>query len=65
LIERASLNVEVGTRPASRHQRNNRTVRLEPEARGARRMKLVANAWTVGLVESLRARLSRSARWAF
>lgn len=42
-----------------------KTVRLEPEARGARRMKLVANAWTVGLVESLRAQLSRAARWAY
>ena len=41
-----------------------KTVRLEPDARGARRMKLVANAWTVGLIESLRAQLSRAARWA-
>ena len=36
-----------------------KTVRLEPEAGGASRMKLVATAWTVGLVESLRAQLSR------
>jgi 3-hydroxyisobutyrate dehydrogenase len=41
-----------------------KTVRLEPEAGGASRMKLVANAWTVGLVESLRSQLSRAARWA-
>src|SRR3954469_11416682 len=41
-----------------------KTVRLEPEAGGASRIKLVANAWTVGLVESLRAQLSRAARWA-
>jgi 3-hydroxyisobutyrate dehydrogenase len=41
-----------------------KTVRLEPEAGGASRMKLVANAWTVGIVESLRAQLSRAARWA-
>ena len=41
-----------------------KTVRLAPEARGARRMKLVATAWTVGLIESLRAQLSRAARWA-
>jgi 3-hydroxyisobutyrate dehydrogenase len=41
-----------------------KTVRLEPEAGGASRMKLVANAWTVGLVESLRAQLSRAARSA-
>jgi 3-hydroxyisobutyrate dehydrogenase len=39
-------------------------VRLEPEAGGASRMKLVANAWTVALVESLRSQLSRAARWA-
>ena len=36
-----------------------KTVRLEPEARGASRLKLVANAWTVGMVESVRAQLSR------
>jgi 3-hydroxyisobutyrate dehydrogenase len=42
-----------------------KTVRLEPEAGGASRMKLVANAWTVGLWESLRAQLSLAARWAF
>ena len=41
-----------------------KTVRLEPEARGASRTKLVATAWTVALVESLRAQLSRAARWA-
>ena len=40
-----------------------KTVRLEPDAGRASRMKLVANAWTVGIVESLRAQLSRSARW--
>ena len=27
-------------------------------------MKLVATAWTVGLIETLRAQLSRAARWA-
>src|SRR3954470_11678113 len=41
-----------------------KTVRLEPDAGGASRMKLVANAWTVGIVESLRAQLTRAARWA-
>ncbi len=41
-----------------------KTVRLEPEAGGASRMKLVANAWTVGIVESLRSQLSRAARSA-
>ena len=41
-----------------------KTVRLEPEARGASRIKLVANAWIVGLAESLGAQLSRAARWA-
>ncbi len=41
-----------------------KTVRLEPEVGRASRMKLVANAWTVGLVESLRCQLSRAARWA-
>lgn len=39
-----------------------KTVRLEPEAGRARRMKLVANAWTVAVAESLRAQLSRTAR---
>jgi 3-hydroxyisobutyrate dehydrogenase len=39
-----------------------RTVRLEPGARGASRIKLVATAWTVGIAESLRAQLSRAAR---
>src|SRR3954454_24845790 len=41
-----------------------KTVRLEQDAAGVSRIKLVANAWTVGLVESLRAQLSRAARWA-
>jgi len=41
-----------------------KTVRLEPEAGRARRRKLVANAWTVALVETLRCQLSRAARWA-
>ena len=41
-----------------------KTVRLEPGARGASRLKLVANAWTVALVETLRCQLSRPARWA-
>ncbi len=36
-----------------------KTVRLEPEARAASRLKLVATAWTVGIAESLRAQLSR------
>jgi 3-hydroxyisobutyrate dehydrogenase len=40
-----------------------KTVRLEPEAGRASRMKLVANAWTVALVESLRSELSLAARW--
>ena len=39
-----------------------KTVRLEPGAHGASRIKLVATAWTVGIVESLRAQLSRAAR---
>jgi len=39
-----------------------KTVRLEPGARGASRIKLVATAWTVGIAESLRAQLSRAAR---
>ena len=39
-----------------------KTVRLEPGARGASRIKLVATAWTVGILESLRAQLSRAAR---
>ena len=39
-----------------------KTVRLEPDTGGASRMKLVANAWTVGLAESLRAQLNRAAR---
>jgi 3-hydroxyisobutyrate dehydrogenase len=41
-----------------------KTVRLEPKAGRASRRKLVANAWTVALVESLRCQLSRAARWA-
>ena len=41
-----------------------KTVRLEPEAGRASRIKLVANAWTVALVEALRCQLSRPARWA-
>jgi 3-hydroxyisobutyrate dehydrogenase len=41
-----------------------KTVRLEPEFRSARRRRLVATAWTVGVAESLRAQLSRAARWA-
>jgi 3-hydroxyisobutyrate dehydrogenase len=40
-----------------------KTVRLDPEAGGASRRKLVVNAWAVGLWESLRAQLSRAARW--
>src|SRR4051812_9916515 len=39
-----------------------KTVRLEPQAGRASRTKLVASAWTVGVLESLRAQLSRSAR---
>ena len=42
-----------------------KTVRLEPEAGRASRTKLVANAWTVALVETLRCQLSRAARWAW
>jgi 3-hydroxyisobutyrate dehydrogenase len=41
-----------------------KTVRLEPEASRARRTRLVATAWTVGIVESLRAQLSHGARRA-
>jgi len=41
-----------------------KTVRLEPDAGRASRIKLVANAWTVALVEALRCQLSRPARWA-
>ena len=40
-----------------------KTVRLGQEASGASRRKLVANAWTVAWVETLRAQLSRAARW--
>jgi len=39
-----------------------KTVRLEPDAGLVSHVKLVATAWTVGLVESLRAQLSRAAR---
>ena len=39
-----------------------KTVRLEPETGGLSRRKLVAIAWTVGIVESGRAQLSRWAR---
>jgi 3-hydroxyisobutyrate dehydrogenase len=42
-----------------------KTVRLEPEAGRASRMKLLANAWTVALVETLRGQLSRATRWAW
>ena len=41
-----------------------KTVRLEPEAGRASRMKLVVNAWTAGILESLRAQLRHVARWA-
>jgi 3-hydroxyisobutyrate dehydrogenase len=41
-----------------------KTVRLEPGVGGASRKRLVAIAWTVGVAESLRAQLSRAARWA-
>ena len=40
-----------------------KTVRLEPGVGGARRIGLVATAWTVGVAESFRAQLSRAARW--
>jgi 3-hydroxyisobutyrate dehydrogenase len=40
-----------------------KTVRLDPEAGRANRIKLVVNAWAVGLAESLRAQLRpRSSR---
>jgi 3-hydroxyisobutyrate dehydrogenase len=42
-----------------------KTVRLEPGVSRATRMRLVATAWTVGVAESLRAQLSRAARWAY
>jgi 3-hydroxyisobutyrate dehydrogenase len=41
-----------------------KTVRLEPEAGGVSRRKLVASAWTVELAVSLHAQLSRAARRA-
>jgi 3-hydroxyisobutyrate dehydrogenase len=41
-----------------------KTVRLEPETGRVSRLKLVATAWTVGIVESLRAQLNRAAHWA-
>ena len=41
-----------------------KTVRLEPEVGRASRMKLVANAWAVAWVETLRCQLSRAAHWA-
>ena len=41
-----------------------KTVRLQPEARGASRTKLVATAWTVGVAESLRSQLRLAWRWA-
>jgi 3-hydroxyisobutyrate dehydrogenase len=37
-----------------------KTVRLEPDTGRASRMRLVASAWTVGILESLRAQLSRT-----
>ena len=39
-----------------------KTVRLEPEAGRASRMRRVVNAWTVAILESLRAQLSHVAR---
>jgi 3-hydroxyisobutyrate dehydrogenase len=42
-----------------------KTVRLEPGVSRASRMRLVATAWTVGVVESLRAQLTRAARWPY
>jgi 3-hydroxyisobutyrate dehydrogenase len=41
-----------------------KAVRLEPEAGRASRTKLVINAWTVALAETLRCQLSRATRWA-
>jgi hypothetical protein len=41
-----------------------KTVGLEPEAGRVSRMKLVATAWAVGIVEGLRAQLGRAARSA-
>ena len=42
-----------------------KTVRLEPEAGRASRMKLGASAWTAAIVETLRGQLSRPTRWAW
>ena len=41
-----------------------KTVRLAPDAARARRVGLVADAWTVALAETLRSQLRRAARWA-
>jgi 3-hydroxyisobutyrate dehydrogenase len=41
-----------------------KTVRLEPEAGRASRLRLVANAWTVALAETLYGQLRRAACWA-
>jgi 3-hydroxyisobutyrate dehydrogenase len=41
-----------------------KTVRLEPGVSRASRKRLVASAWTVAWVETLRGQLSRAARWA-
>jgi 3-hydroxyisobutyrate dehydrogenase len=40
-----------------------KTVRLELAAGGVSRRKLVVSAWTVGIMETLRAQLGRAARW--
>jgi len=37
-----------------------KTVRLAPDTGRASRMRLVVSAWTLGILESLRAQLSRS-----
>jgi hypothetical protein len=39
-------------------------LRVDPEAGGARRPKLVATAWSLTIAESLRAQLRRAARRA-
>jgi 3-hydroxyisobutyrate dehydrogenase len=41
-----------------------KTVRLDPDAGRANRMRLVANAWTVAFVETFRSQLRRAARAA-